>query len=507
VPTVRFSTRAELAAAADVGHLLRFRTGTVRRRVLFWWAVSVLFTVTAAIAIVPAFLPGAGDSDRATKFSLLIPTGFAGLLALAIVSAVVSGGGRELLPREQAVAYPISPTTDHLGALLLAPLNIAWLLQAWGLLGSSAYAFGHGVLHTSIVVVLLWVATATAIAQVIAWTMEAVRRGPRGIVVVRSLAVVALLLGLGLHLSGRLTSILDRIPTIWFVVGGVDGVTWRWALTLFVEVVLLALAVVVGIFPAHLASRRTPRDEDRLESAAKQPMRMARSDLLALLRTDRASVWRTVPMRRGMLVLAIGPGLVAIAGNLPWPTMTVLPGLVASGGALLFGVNVWCLDGRGGLWRESLPVAPSLVFTARAIVLGEFLMLASAITIALASLRAGMPATAELTALLCTWVVVTVQVVAAAMRWSQQRPHSVDLRSARATPAPPVLMVVYSARLAVSTTLTGLVFSGLAHVPDFEISLLVAVPFLAWSLSRMLRTHRRWTDPAVRARIVTTVAA
>jgi hypothetical protein len=507
VPTVRFSTRDELAAARDVGHLLRFRAGTVRRRLLFWWAVSVLWTVTAAVATVPAFLPGAGDSDRATKFSLLLPTGFAGLLALAIVSAVVSGGGRELLPREQAVAYPISPTTDHLGALLLAPLNIAWLLQAWGLLGSSAYAFGYDNLHTSVAVVLLWVAAATAIAQVIAWTMEAVRRGPRGIVVVRTLAVVVTLLGLGLHLSGRLTSLLDQVPTVWFVVGGVDGVTWRWALTLLVEVLLLVAAVVVGIFPAHVASRRTPRDEHRLESAAKQPMSMPRWDLLALVRTDRASIWRTVPMRRGMLVLAIGPGLVAIAGNLPWPTMTVLPGLVASGGALLFGVNVWCLDGRGGLWRESLPVDPSLVFAARAIVLGEFLLLAGAITIALASLRAGVPAPAELTALLCTWVVVTVQVVAAAMRWSQQRPHSVDLRSARATPAPPVLMVVYSARLAVCTTLTGLVFSGLAHVPDFEVSLLVAVPFLAWSLTRLLRTHRRWTDPTVRARIVTTVAA
>ena len=44
---------------------------------------------------------------------------------------VASGGGRELLAREHGVAYPVSPTTDHLGALLLAPLNIAWLLQAW----------------------------------------------------------------------------------------------------------------------------------------------------------------------------------------------------------------------------------------------------------------------------------------------------------------------------------------------------------------------------------------
>ena len=37
--------------------------------------------------------------------------------------------------------------------------------------------------------------------------------------------------------------------------------------------------------------------------------------------------------------------------------------------------------------------------------------------------------------------------------------------------------------------------------------MLVAVPFVAWSLVRLLRARRRWTDPAARARIVTTVRA
>ncbi|MCW2764145.1 MAG: hypothetical protein JWO11_104, partial [Nocardioides sp.] len=192
--------------------------------------------------------------------------------------------------------------------------------------------------------------------------------------------------------------------------------------------------------------------------------------------------------------------------DLPWTSMTILPGLVASGGALLFGVNAWCLEGRGGLWRESLPVEPSLVFAARSWVLAEFLLVASAVTVALATIRAGVPNAAELTALACTVVVVTVQVVAAAMRWSAQRPYAVDLRAARATPAPPVVMVGYSSRLAVSTTVTGLVFSGLARVPDWQFSVLVAVPFLCWSLTRLLRTRAGWVDPVERARITTTVA-
>ena len=208
-----------------------------------------------------------------------------------------------------------------------------------------------------------------------------------------------------------------------------------------------------------------------------------------------------------MTVLAVGPGLVAVLGNLPWESVTILPGLVVSGGALLFGVNAWCLDGRGVLWRENLPVAPGLVFNARAVVLAEFLGLASLVTILLASLRAGIPTSSELTAITCTLVVVTVQVVGAAMRWSDQRPFSVDLRSARATPAPPIVMVGYSARLAVVTTLTGLLFSGLARLPDPTVSLLVAVPCVAWSTVRLLRTRRRWTDPVVRARVITTVSA
>jgi hypothetical protein len=211
-------------------------------------------------------------------------------------------------------------------------------------------------------------------------------------------------------------------------------------------------------------------------------------------------------MRRGLAVLAIGPGLVALAGNLDWPQMTILPGLVASGGALLFGVNAWCLDVRGGLWRESLPVAAWAVFAARTWVLTEFLLAASFVTMVLAGLRAGLPNAAELTALLCTWVVVVLQVVSSSMRWSSRRPFAVDLRSARATPAPPLVMVGYSTKLAVTTTLTSLIFSGLARVPHPEVSILVALPFVVWSLVRLLHARDSWTDPVQRAMVVSTVA-
>jgi hypothetical protein len=187
--------------------------------------------------------------------------------------------------------------------------------------------------------------------------------------------------------------------------------------------------------------------------------------------------------------------------------MTILPGLVASGGALLFGVNAWCLDGRGLLWRENLPARPGQVFGARCYVLAEFLLVASLVTILLASLRAGIPTSYEFSALVCLLLVVTIQVVGAALRWSAQRPFPVDMRSARATPAPPIVMVGYSTRLAVSTTMTGLVFSGLARIPDWRIPVLVAVPFLIWSTWRLNRTANLWLDPVERARVVMTVAA
>ena len=495
---------AWLRPVSDVGHLLRFRSASVRRRAAFWWATLVMVGLTVAAAVVPAYIPA--DDERRLEFAVLLPTAMAGLLLISVVSAIASGGGRELISREQGVAFPVSPATDHLGALVLAPLNIAWLIQAWVLLGAAAYAMGPSELVPLQTVLLLWLALATAVGQLVAWVVETVRRRRHGVVVVR-LFVCALSAGaLWVQLTGRTTDLLDRIPTLWLVLGGLEGFGSRWALTLLVEAVLLAAAVLLGVIPVTLASRQMPHDELRMEADTHVPRTMPWSDLTALLRLDRASVWRAVPMRRGLAVLAIGPGLVAVLGNLPWPSLTILPGLVVSGGALLFGVNAWCLDARGVLWRENLPTSPDLVFWVRVLVLVEFLGVASLATVLLASVRAGVPSTSELTALACTVVVVTVQVVGASMRWSAQRPYPVDLRSARATPAPPIVMVGYSARLAVSTTLTGLVFSGLARVPEPRVSLLVAVVFLGWSSFRLVRAAQRWSEPQRRAQVVTVVA-
>jgi hypothetical protein len=495
-------------AVADVGHLVRFRAGTVRRRRALPLTGGVLAAMTLAACTLPMLLPGARDVEgNARDVLLLLPTAFAGFLALTVVSSVVSGGGRELLDRDQGVAFPVSPTTDHLGALLMAPLNIAWLLQAWTLLGSAAYALPLAAAAPAQVVILLWVAAATSAAQVVGWTMEAIRRRRHGRWVVRATVLAFGATTALLQVRGSLTDFLDRLPTVSIVARSTRGLGPDWLNVVLVLVVATVLAVATGAVPAHWAARRPPLDEARVESGQYAARRTAGSVVGMLMRLDRGSIWRSVPMRRGITVLGVGPGLVAIVGNMSWPSMTILPGLVASGGVLLFGVNGWCLDGRGLLWRESLPARPAQVFAARVLVLCEFLLAASLLTIVLAALRAGVPRPQELAAIVCLLLVVTVQVVAAGMRWSWQRPYRVDMRSARATPAPPVVMVGYSTRLALSTTFTGLAFSALARVPDWRWSVVAMLPFVLWSGYRLWRAARAWENPVERARVVMAVAA
>ncbi len=506
MPTAASSTDALARSVADVGHLIRFRAGhRARRSGRRAWAVLAALTVAAVV--VPFYLPGAASSGRSFDVLLLLPSVMAGVLLLATVAAVTTGGGRELLPREQAVAYPVSPTTDHLGALLLAPLNVGWLLQSWLLVGCASYALGWRNAASIQPGVLLWLVVATATAQAAAWTVEGVRRRQHGIAIVRG-AGVALAAGVvALQLTGGLSAVIDHLPTLWVTTGLIGGFSWLWAVTLVVELLLVVVMVALGAVAAHWADRRMPRDELRTETGSYLARPTPASDLAMLVRVDWASVWRTVPMRRGLATLAVAPGAVALVARMPWDTVPILAALSAAGGALLFGVNAWCLDGRGALWRASLPVGPSVVFAARSLVLAGMLLGGSAVTIALAAFSAGAPTSSEVAAVVATWLVVVLQVVAASMRWSGRHPYAVDLRSARATPAPPVAMVGYSARLALSTTLTASFFSALSHLSDPRTSIAFAVPFLCWSGYRLVLAHRAWCDPVQRARVVAVVAA
>lgn len=495
-------------AVADVGHLLRFRARTARRGALAG-AGAALAATTVAVAVLPAVAAGAGRGGGAAGAGPaagpadLLPLLLAAHLAVTVTAAVASGGGRELLARDPAAIHPIGPTTDHLGTLVLAPVSTGWLLQAWALLGVAAYAAGTAGLAVAGLLVAAWVLAATAAGQLAAWAVEWLRRGPAGALGARSatLLVAAVAIGLGAAPGGR--DAVARGPLAWVADAALGGPAWPAAGVLLLAVAGL-LALLGGVL-AHRVAARPPRDETRLESRTHAARPDARTELAALVRLDRGSVWRSVPLRRGTGVLALGPGLFALARGMEWGTVVLLPGLVASGCVLLFGVNAWCLDGRGLVWRETLPVAPGTQLAARALVIGELLLGAGLVALGLGAVRAGVPSTAELAATAGALLVVTGQALSGALRWSLRSPYAADLRSARATPAPPLVMVGYSLRLALVTTLTGLWFSGLAAIGRVDLVAASTVVLLGWSAWRIAASARGWRDPVRRARVVAVV--
>ena len=227
-----------------------------------------------------------------------------------------------------------------------------------------------------------------------------------------------------------------------------------------------------------------------------------------MLRIDRASVWRSVPLRRGIIFLALLPMLVASAGQLRWESLPVLPGLVASGVALLFGVNAWCLDARGALWRESLPVTPRIALAARTWVMAEMLVVSGLATLVVCGPRAGPPARVEqLLATVIAAFVISARIVASSLRWSVRRAYAMDLRGARATPAPPGVMLGYSARLALISSLTGLAFSVCGQSLPWTWAAGLGALLLATSVLSLVRTARRWDDPVARAFVTRTVSS
>jgi len=483
--------------------------GPARRRAILG---TTLLPVVAILAVTLATLAH-GSGRQSFSFFLLAPSAWLFFAASSVVAATTGACGRQLITREQAVAFLVSPAADHLGAIVTAPLNIAWSVQAVMLLALTAWALGPVPgLWAALLLTLVWIGTCTVVAQAVGWVVELLRTTPAGVWAVRLVAAGAAATVAFVALTGRVTTTLDAAPTRGLVLAATaaaegDGYG-GWALALAVLGATVIAAWFAGVRLLALLQRRPALLQVRGESRPRRRRAQASTALRANLRIDHAGVWRSPPLRRGIAALGIIPGAAAAASGLDWAMVALLPGLVASGAGLLFGVNAFALDGPGALWRETLPGPPRRMFTARMIVIAEVCAAGGLVALVAAALRAGIPTAAEAVAVLGAFAATTAQVVARCARWSVERPYAAALREARDQPAPPAAMAGYSAVLATTTTATGLLYTflageGAASMPS---TLLLTVAFVLLAARRLSQVARSWADDATRTRVLAVVA-
>lgn len=477
---------------------------------------------TLALALLPmigivAVLAGVHLPEKGAENALILTPSAWLAFALTSIVAAASAGARTVLPRDQSLIFPISPMAEHLGTLLLAPLNAAWIVQAAGLLSLSGWGYSWSrTVPAGLTMTLLWILSCTAIAQVVGWLIELSRTSAAGPWVVRGVGLAMACTAAALVITGSLAAALDHAPTAWFVAVGSDPAFWSSLLhglsagggAVAGLLLVTVLSIGAGAWLVGVLQRRTPRDQLRIE-ARRYPSRQVPKSVLALsIRIDRASVWRSAPLRRGLITLAAIPGGAAALAGLPWHLLVLLPGLAASGAGLLFGVNAIALDGSGAMWRETLPSAPRALLAARLIVVTEVCVLAGAQAAAIGILRApGWPTRAETLAVAGSLVASTALVVGCCARWSLAHPYATTLRDARDHPAPPAAMAGYSARLAFSTTVVGLAFSVCAQWQLAVPAVLFTLAACLWCALSIVGVLNRWDQPEHRSRVIATVAA
>lgn len=459
----------------------------------------LMLSLQAAGALEPAALETA---------AALAPEAFLGFAVLALIAPLTAAGG-EVVPPEQLVAFPVRPQAQFLGGLLLAPLNLVWVVQLLVLgVEVSSLTLG-GNLAAGALTAAVFVLFATVLGQALAWTLVGLRetRAGRRVALLAGAAVVATALAV-VH-SGAGQATLDHAPTrlvVRAVVAGGAGDLGTWAGVSAALLLATAVVALTGLRACAWALRRTGSTGapgDARDLRRRRPRPSALRELVAL---DRASVWRAPALRRGGLVLALLPGVAAAGARVPWSSLAVLPGLVAAGSGLLFGINAFALDGSGATWLASLPVPPALVVRAKLLVLTETVLGAVVLAAVTGALRAPTgPTTAELVAVVAAALACTAVVVATGLHLSVAAPHRADLRGPRDAIAPPGALAVASVRLSLPTALTGLLVGAGGAGPWWLPPLLAAGP-LALSAVSLRTSLRRWEDPVVRGRVVQVVA-
>jgi hypothetical protein len=491
---------------ALVGLRWRMVRSSRARRGLQSLLVLFLILLVQGAAVGQQLPPG----KRLFDLLLLAPTIFLVFVGLVMVAPLIAGGGNELFPEGQLVAFPIKPRTIFAGSVATAPLNLAWMTQLLVLVATTAAVSQRGPrVVLAIITTLTFAAGATVVGQALAWFVVGVRQRARGRAVTRLVGLGLLLAALAALATGSTTTLLDHSPTGRVVIGAIAGSQGRYGLWLSTTAVLVLLAwfgARAGVRACAWAIRRTaPAGRPELAPVQRRPGRRGvRHELVAI---DRASIWRSTPLRRGVLVLALLPGGVAMLAHPTWPSLTLLPGLVAAGAGLLFGVNAFCLDGGGAVWVASLPHDPRITFTSKLVVVFQTCLAAVALAecLAVTQVREA-PSAAELVAVVGSMLGATLLVVATCGRISIQHPHKADLRGPRDTPAPPAAMAVYSLRLALGTTWAGLAFGAAAGTGSLGAAVAGCVAVFCFGTRSLVRTLEKWSSPALRARVVTTVS-
>ena len=326
VPTAHSWTRRGSAAPVrDVGHLHR-ASGSGDRptaaRVLPW-ALRVLVRLTAAAALVPAFIAGAGDSDGRSRVDAADPADRA--WPASSLLAIVSGRRVRRRPRAARRATRRSPSRSARPPTTSA--RCSWRRSTspgcsrpgpcWAPVRTrSAPASCRTPCR-----ILLWVAAATALGQVAG--LDRRGRTPRTARHLDHPGAWPCAFGRGrgslLQLTGTLAPLLDRMPD--------PAGRHRAGSTASARAGPRPCSSAgrcssprscSAPSPAHLAAGGRRATSCGSSPGCTSPAGRRARPWLGVLRIDRASVWRSVPMRRGMIVLAIGPGLVALAGDLTW---------------------------------------------------------------------------------------------------------------------------------------------------------------------------------------------
>jgi len=497
-------------ASAQLVGLLRLRWTMVRSR-----RVRVLLLLALAlVAYLAVVAARSGDSLEPAKLATaveLAPAAFLGFAVLAVIAPLTAGGGNEVFPPDQLVAFPIRPRTQFLGGLALAPLNLVWVLQLLTLTAETAYVSRGGTSARAALTATAYVLCATVLGQALSWWVAGLRQTRNGRRLV--LAMGASVLGVGVlatRVDGLAHSVLERSPTrtVVHAIAARPDETTRWALTTGVLLALTTMGLLLGARLCGWALRRPTDTTARLDLGPMHRRTGRTSQLAELVSVNRASAWRAPALRRGALVLALLPGIGAAGARVPWESLTILPGLVAAGAGLLFGVNAFALDGSGALWMASLPHRPRVVALAKVLVLAETVAAAVALAVLAGGARSpGRPTTSQVTAIVFSGLTCTAVVVAIGLSCSVRRPHHALLQSPRDSIAPPGALALASLQLSAPAAAVGFAFSGAAASDVAWLPPLLAVPVVVLCVLSLRRSLARYDEPLSRARVVSVVSA